>query len=479
MLTCGRSMNSASSPFGSSAFGALRAGDHLCFPYETLDEREATVVAFIREGLEHHERCLFIGTLEEQTRLRASLRAAGVPVDRALERRALVLATQAETYVRSGRFDAEDALAMLDEHIDAALADGFFGLRATGESSRPVSDEVWPEVHRYEALMNERFARRPFIGLCRFHTSALSADRLRDVLRVHPFAFVRGDACANPFYERPEIALGDDSRARVEWQLHQVRAHHRARQRSEDMAESAIATAVTLDADRAESDAAASDLRRSVHARDRFLSTLAEDLAEPLFALKREVHALGLGFGIDETPAPQRLEAASRHLRRLTTAIDQARDVAQLLDPSPHVGGSDCDLVELVGEVARRHREDALVPGCRIEIEAEGPLRGRWDRANVRRLVSALVADLLGRDAERLVVIGVAADAVSATLTFGAVARPDAGSTTLLATSLEPHLVRELANAAGGRLAEAPERRPAASRGYVVELPRRSSQPPS
>ncbi|MDB4980745.1 MAG: Sensory box histidine kinase, partial [Myxococcales bacterium] len=412
-----------------------------------------------------------------------SLRAAGVPADRALERRALVLATQAETYVRRGRFDAEDALAMLDEHIDAALADGFFGLRATGESSRPVSDDVWPEVRRYEALMNERFARRPFIGLCRFHTAALDADRLRDVLRVHPLAFVRGDACANPFYERPEIALGDDSRARVEWQLHQVRAHHRARQRSEDMAESAIATAVTLDADRAESAAAASELRRSVHARDRFLSTLAEDLAEPLFALKREVHALGLGLGqgLDETPAPQRLEAASRHLRRLTTAIDQARDVAQLLDPSPNVGGSDCDLVELVGEVARRHREDAPVPGCRIEIEAEGPLRGRWDRANVRRLVSALVADLLGRDVERLVVIGVAADAVSATLRFDAAARSDAGVPVSPAPSpgLEPHLVRELANAAGGRLVDAPEGRPAASRGYVVELPRRSAQPPS
>ena len=44
-------------------------------------------------------------------------------------------------------------------------------------------------------------------------------------------------------------------------------------------------------------------------------SAPAQETIVTLFALKREVHAMGAPF--DETPLPERLEAASRHLRRL------------------------------------------------------------------------------------------------------------------------------------------------------------------
>jgi MEDS: MEthanogen/methylotroph, DcmR Sensory domain len=286
--------------------GAPRLSGHLCFPYESQDDKRATLVAFIAEGLERHERCLYIGTPADQTEILAALEAAGVPAERALERGALVLATQGETYLRTGRFDPEDALAMMEGLVDRALADGFAGLRGTGEASGPVSDELWPKVLRYEALLNERLGRRPFVGLCRFHASEVSPERLHDVLRTHPTALVRGDVCANPFYERADVALSDDSRARLDWRFHQLRAHNRARKRLEAMTEAI---------------AAADD------SRDRFLAVLADELAEPLFALKREVHALGAA--LDETPAPDRLEAAHRHLRRLSTAVDRVREVAR------------------------------------------------------------------------------------------------------------------------------------------------------
>ncbi|HVX95675.1 MAG TPA: MEDS domain-containing protein [Polyangia bacterium] len=208
--------------------GRLKACSHLCCLFHSIDEKHRTVAAFVAEGLERSERCVLIASPAEQRELHAALEAAGVSVESARGRGALVLATDAETYLRMGRFDPEDSLSLMEGFVDGAVADGFRGVRVSGDGSSPLPDHVWADVLRYEALVNERLARRPFLGLCRFDAEAVRPDRLEDVLRTHPLVAARGELCANPFYERPEVVLGADPRARVQWRLHQVRAYHRA-----------------------------------------------------------------------------------------------------------------------------------------------------------------------------------------------------------------------------------------------------------
>src|SRR5271154_1982608 len=101
----------------SSPLGALRAGDHLCFPYESADEKRSTLVTFLAEALGRNERCLHIATPDEHADLAAALEAAGVPVARAVARGAIVFAGTAEVYLRTGRFDADDALAAFDGFV--------------------------------------------------------------------------------------------------------------------------------------------------------------------------------------------------------------------------------------------------------------------------------------------------------------------------------------------------------------------------
>ena len=108
------------------------------------------------------------------------------------------------------------------------------------------SDAVWREIVWYEAQINENFARLPFTGLCRYPRMVVPANRVQDVLRTHPIAVVRGETCDNAFYERPALALSDDSRARLDWQLRQLRVHNRAQRRLEDKTTSAVTAAVAL-----------------------------------------------------------------------------------------------------------------------------------------------------------------------------------------------------------------------------------------
>jgi MEDS: MEthanogen/methylotroph, DcmR Sensory domain len=203
----------------------------------------------MHEGLSRGARCLFVGTHEDYDQLRTDLELLGICSRKAIARSALTFATPEEIYFDRGVFDGDRTLARYDQQIDRALAEGFVGLRTTAELHMLPDDTEWRRIVQYEAQVNEHFARRPVSGLCRYATSLVSPDRVRDVLRTHPVAVLRGEGCDNPFYERPELVLSDDSRTRLDWQFRQLRVQHRARLHLEGTRESAVAAAAELAAE--------------------------------------------------------------------------------------------------------------------------------------------------------------------------------------------------------------------------------------
>jgi signal transduction histidine kinase len=468
--------------------GDLRAGDHVCCAYEGADEKRAVVVDFVRQGLGRGERCLYIGSPAEHAELLAAMEASGERTAALLERGALVLASTAETYLRTGTFDPEDTLALLDSLIEAALAAGFSGLRASGEPAGTMSDDLWRQVRWYEAQLSERFARRPFVGLCRYHTDSVAPERVQDLLRTHPLMVVRGELCGNPFYERAELAVSDDARARADWQLHQVRALHRSQQPrrrpSVTPRSGADGTPSRDDSATPPIGRAASELRRSVRIRDHLLTALADDLGDPLTALNRELEALR-GHP-DVTPPPERVAAANLHLRRLSTAVERARDVARLLDGDVTVAGDACDLADLLRDIAARYRDTALAAGCALRVRAPERAPGVWDRRAIEQIAAALLGNAIVRGAGRPVEILLEVGAEHATLVFqdvgppllshGASGEPDPtgeptaqDAASARSGGVSIWIAHQLIAAQGGRLSAADD--PAGGVAYTVELP--------
>lgn len=221
-------------------------GGHSCLPFETDGEKHEAVATFMHEGLSRGARCLFVGTREDFDQLRTDLELLGICSQKAIARSALTFATSESIYLEGGAFDANRTLARYDDQIERALSEGFCGLRTTAELDGLPDDIEWRKIVHYEAQVNEHFARRPISGLCRYPTSLVPPDRVRDVLRTHPVAVLRGEGCDNPFYERPELVLSDDSRTRLDWQFRQLRVQHRARQHLEGTRAGAVAAAVEL-----------------------------------------------------------------------------------------------------------------------------------------------------------------------------------------------------------------------------------------
>src|SRR6185436_20946207 len=83
----------------------LRHGDHVCFVYDTLAELSAVLVPYLRTGLAAGDRCIYVGPAAGAARLEGDLRAAGVQVERELERGAVVMLGQRDSWLQEGRFD--------------------------------------------------------------------------------------------------------------------------------------------------------------------------------------------------------------------------------------------------------------------------------------------------------------------------------------------------------------------------------------
>jgi len=139
------------SPAGSD----VRHSSHLCLPFETNDEKHAATVTFIHEGLSRGARCLYVGTKDDFDTLGRGLEELGICTRRASSRGALMYRTVEEVYLYGGVFDPPRALDHTDALIDAALVDGFTGLRITAELTRIPADGEWQKIVLSRAFMRD------------------------------------------------------------------------------------------------------------------------------------------------------------------------------------------------------------------------------------------------------------------------------------------------------------------------------------
>lgn len=149
-------------------------GQHICSIYDTVDEQLAVAVAFVVDGLERRERCLYAADSEiALEKFRAALRRAGVDVAAAERSRSVLLLTKERAHLVDGHFDAERMLRMLNDAVEEALNDGFTGLRTCGDMSWLLDNPPGGHhVVEYEAVLNQFFRNVRALGMCQY-------DRIR------------------------------------------------------------------------------------------------------------------------------------------------------------------------------------------------------------------------------------------------------------------------------------------------------------
>lgn len=129
-------MTSAVGTAGVPLLDGLAWGTHVCHFYDTEQDLFDTLVPYFTTGLQRKEFCLWVYakplTLAAVT---AALRPALPDIDRHLADRSIEIVSHDQWYFSGTRFDLQRAAHGWHEKLDAALARGYVGMRATGQVS--------------------------------------------------------------------------------------------------------------------------------------------------------------------------------------------------------------------------------------------------------------------------------------------------------------------------------------------------------
>lgn len=208
-------------PSGISCCGDLRWGSHFCHLYETKADLIDTLVPFFAAGLSNNEKCLWVTAAPLDAVDATAALAAKLPkLKQYLKSGQIEIVDYAEWYKRTGSMDADAVLQSWIAAEQQALADGYSGLRLTGNVTFIKSHEEWRAFERYEARVTETFAGRRIIGLCSYHLGMSNGNDVLDVVQNHQFAVARRDG-AWQMIENAAITLAKQELHRTNQRLEQ------------------------------------------------------------------------------------------------------------------------------------------------------------------------------------------------------------------------------------------------------------------
>ncbi len=188
--------------------------DHLALIYEDEAEQFASVVPFVRQGLERGERCMYVIDDLSEAALAEAMRESGVDVDAALESGALSFHEVEDTYLRNGAFDPDEMIDFYADAIEEAT-EGYEALRVVAETTwLQAETTTMADFMEYEAKVNDLFEGEDCIALCQYDRDAFDPTVVRDVVRTHPHLIYDGTVCHNFYHTPPSEFLGPDEPAR-------------------------------------------------------------------------------------------------------------------------------------------------------------------------------------------------------------------------------------------------------------------------
>ncbi len=191
-------------PFAGSQLGDVR---HVCAFFNNEDEEYRVLLPFIKDGFACGDKAIHVINPEQRAGHLQRLSEAGIDVASAEQRGQLELRTNAETYLRNGRFD-QDRMLEVFEQMASGNGSGRYPLsRIVCRMDWAVDGDSRNSVVEFEARVNEVWQRHDDAVICTYHLSKFGGDTVIDILRTHPLVIIGGILQQNPFFVPPQVFL--------------------------------------------------------------------------------------------------------------------------------------------------------------------------------------------------------------------------------------------------------------------------------
>jgi PAS domain S-box-containing protein len=138
------------------------------------------------------------------------------------------------------------------------------------------------------------------------------------------------------------------------------------------------------------------EAQKAVSLRDEWVSIASHELRTPLTTLQLRLKSLhdALADRID-APARRMLDSSLRQGSRLIDLLDNLLDVSRIATSRLVLARERFDLVEVGRELVEQFAEVAASAGVVLELRADGPVIGAWDRMRVAQILRNLVSNAI------------------------------------------------------------------------------------
>jgi len=180
---------------------------HIASVFKSEPEQFSSAVPFILSGLENGEKCVYIADRSSKEDIVDALMKVR-NIQNHLDAGHLTFMSRDDTYLKGGHFDMNRMLGLWKETEKRALAEGYAGLRGTGEMTWYTSKKPGVEhLVEYEARVNDLYPDIKPSFLCQYDEPSFDHSTMLDVIRVHPKVVIKGELCTNPYFMTPDEFL--------------------------------------------------------------------------------------------------------------------------------------------------------------------------------------------------------------------------------------------------------------------------------
>ena len=160
--------------------------DHACWGYESHEEGAALATSWLSDGLALGQRAFYVADSPRAALLDDLAHLAGR--DEAIARGALVVTEASDIYDLSVPIDATQQLAGYADMVEAAISDGYAGLRVAADITALVEDPSRRPAHvHWEQYADRYMVEQPLAPLCLFDRRRIG-DAFAENEHVHPLA---------------------------------------------------------------------------------------------------------------------------------------------------------------------------------------------------------------------------------------------------------------------------------------------------
>jgi len=171
----------------------LRFGDHICHFFDSQACLVQSLVPYFKAGLERGESCVWVanGSLARDRAL-SVMRSCVADFDRRANAGQMRIFDHREWFLRQGSFDAMEGLRAWMLRKEQALAQGYAGLRVSGDVSF-LDDSTWRVFQEYEQSVDVAFRQEPIVSLCCYSLDKCSGEAVEEVKRNHWLSLLERD----------------------------------------------------------------------------------------------------------------------------------------------------------------------------------------------------------------------------------------------------------------------------------------------